>query len=510
MLTRLLLILLFTAAFSAPLAASPILIEEFHLTLPDSISVNSEIKFMDVNADSRMDVLVLRPDRIASVEIESGEIIDNFYPVARGWGERTEVGQFNSDDKMDLAFVKRLPTHADSLGVIIWRSNMSGFVVDTFVVPFSVHDSIKYIRPIVNIDKNGDSIDELYCGYYWESCMYDYHSMWCNEGTETFVFDPAIELIATDIEIPRPLTHRYQYLGERTDVAIERIYSTTIQHAVISSSETRITVFRNLTSSFVDWLKCPFTFHLDVPDYVSEEALCWATCLTNLLGAPEEPELVVAQANSIGSTYGYVEPQSSRELRCFTISDADSLVELWNVPWQYIYGIFSLFDRPGVFYTVELNNKVIERNAATGLPIGGGDFTGAKPEYYVGLIEYDGEQLVAFHKNADIWFYRVGIATDVEDDVSDGKLPGSFVLSKPYPNPFNAEVTIPIAVLSPGELHVDLFNTAGQHIESLFDGRVGSGELTLQWQAEPYASGVYFIRVKMGDETAGAKLQLVK
>ena len=512
MAVRLLLSIVVLAATSVPLAAEPILIEQFHLTLPDSVADNASVRFVDVNRDGRVDILATRTDRIASVDIESGQIIDNFYPVVRNGDVRSVVGHFNSDDRLDMAVVKRLPNHDDSLGIIIWLSDLSGFDIDTTIIPFSINDSIKYVLEPSVLDQNDDGIDEIYAGYYWENCILQLNDYFCYHDSVTFVYDPSGGQLTTGVTMPEPFTHTYQTSGGRIDVALSVNTSapSVFGPAVVYDTYFQVAIYRDLVYSGRHTFLCAISYSPSDPDFIHREATYWASWLSNLVGSADQPELVIAQANSIWSLYGYEEPQSSRELRCFTISDADSLIEVWNVSWDYIYGIFSLPDRPDVFYTVELNNTVIERSAVTGLPVGSGTFSGPRPEDYVGLVEYDGDELVAFHKDADVWFYQVGVATDVGEPGRDGKLPGSFVLSDPYPNPFNAEVSIPISISTPGELRVDLYNVVGRRVESLFDGPVGSGDMTIRWQAGEYSSGIYFVRVRMGDDEASAKVLLVK
>jgi hypothetical protein len=61
--------------------------------------------------------------------------------------------------------------------------------------------------------------------------------------------------------------------------------------------------------------------------------------------------------------------------------------------------------------------------------------------------------------------YRIEVSASVEMDQSD-HLPDAFTLNRPYPNPFNAEVTIPLSLPKRTEVQVEVFNLLGQKIDT--------------------------------------------
>jgi len=107
----------------------------------------------------------------------------------------------------------------------------------------------------------------------------------------------------------------------------------------------------------------------------------------------------------------------------------------------------------------------------------------------------------------------VGIAAWADDDAP--VLPGSFVLSQNYPNPFNPTTSIDLVLERPGDISLDIYNLLGQHVRTLYDGRLTAGATTFVWDAtdnvgQVVASGVYFYRLITGGEKTGRKMMLIK
>jgi hypothetical protein len=88
-------------------------------------------------------------------------------------------------------------------------------------------------------------------------------------------------------------------------------------------------------------------------------------------------------------------------------------------------------------------------------------------------------------------------------------LPDHLELAYNYPNPFNPTTTIAFALPEPADWSLTIFNVLGQTVE-VFDGSSPAGPVSLQWDASPYASGVYFYRLQVGDMTKTRKMLLLK
>jgi hypothetical protein len=87
-------------------------------------------------------------------------------------------------------------------------------------------------------------------------------------------------------------------------------------------------------------------------------------------------------------------------------------------------------------------------------------------------------------------------------------LPSSFALKQNYPNPFNPSTDITIVLPEASQYKLDIYNVAGQLVES-FSG-YGVNEVTVTWDASDMASGVYFYKATAGQYSATKKMVLMK
>ena len=95
--------------------------------------------------------------------------------------------------------------------------------------------------------------------------------------------------------------------------------------------------------------------------------------------------------------------------------------------------------------------------------------------------------------------------------------PGVFMLSQNYPNPFNPATVISFYLPagqagSPLTSHVTLkvFDIIGREVATLVNEERQAGSYTVQWNAEGFASGVYFYRLQAGSLNETKKLMLQK
>jgi hypothetical protein len=91
-----------------------------------------------------------------------------------------------------------------------------------------------------------------------------------------------------------------------------------------------------------------------------------------------------------------------------------------------------------------------------------------------------------------------------------GALPTGFALEQNYPNPFNPTTEFHFSLESPMRVRLQVFNVAGQTVETLVDGHLEAGRHALTWDGSNVASGVYFYRLEAADETVTRKMTLLK
>jgi hypothetical protein len=79
-----------------------------------------------------------------------------------------------------------------------------------------------------------------------------------------------------------------------------------------------------------------------------------------------------------------------------------------------------------------------------------------------------------------------------------------------YPNPFNPQINILFTLREPEIVTMEIYNTKGQLIDQKDAGQYPPGQYQISWNAEKFASGVYFIRLKCGAGNLFRKVVLMK
>lgn len=98
------------------------------------------------------------------------------------------------------------------------------------------------------------------------------------------------------------------------------------------------------------------------------------------------------------------------------------------------------------------------------------------------------------------------VATAVEETV-----PKPFSLGQNYPNPFNPSTTIPFSLMKSEKVRVDVFNVAGQKVDTLVNGQMSAGVHSVQWQPKNgLASGTYIVRLQAGQNISNQRIMFTK
>lgn len=108
------------------------------------------------------------------------------------------------------------------------------------------------------------------------------------------------------------------------------------------------------------------------------------------------------------------------------------------------------------------------------------------------------------------------LATGVHPDSVQGikKQPrttaSKFMLSQNYPNPFNPTTQIRYTVPHESRVSLKVYNTLGQEVETLFDGKRSAGDYVVSFDANRLAGGIYFYTLKSDGVSITKKLVLIK
>ena len=88
--------------------------------------------------------------------------------------------------------------------------------------------------------------------------------------------------------------------------------------------------------------------------------------------------------------------------------------------------------------------------------------------------------------------------------------PAAFAVAQNAPNPFNPTTTISFSLVDAGDVSVDVFNVAGQKVDTVANGFMDAGSHSVVWDASGFSAGVYFYTVKSGDFSKTLKMTLLK
>lgn len=107
----------------------------------------------------------------------------------------------------------------------------------------------------------------------------------------------------------------------------------------------------------------------------------------------------------------------------------------------------------------------------------------------------------------DLVFHSIG--------VDDGATPAAIALAAASPNPFNARTTLSFTLARADRVHLIVFDARGRHVTTLIaeERPPGHHEVTFDGRDDrgrALASGVYFVRLRVGEESQVQKVTLVQ
>jgi len=100
---------------------------------------------------------------------------------------------------------------------------------------------------------------------------------------------------------------------------------------------------------------------------------------------------------------------------------------------------------------------------------------------------------------------KEAIITAVADDA-----PAAFAVAQSSPNPFNPTTTISFTIPEAGNVTVDVFNVAGQKVDTLVNEYIDAGSHSVVWDGSNRSSGVYFYTVTSGEFSKTMKMTLLR
>ena len=88
--------------------------------------------------------------------------------------------------------------------------------------------------------------------------------------------------------------------------------------------------------------------------------------------------------------------------------------------------------------------------------------------------------------------------------------PIEYALEQNYPNPFNPSTTIKFSLPESSDVTLTIYNTLGQKVTELVNGKLDAGRYSYQWNASNVATGMYIYELRTSNFVSVKKMVLLK
>ncbi|MCP4631536.1 MAG: T9SS type A sorting domain-containing protein [candidate division Zixibacteria bacterium] len=84
------------------------------------------------------------------------------------------------------------------------------------------------------------------------------------------------------------------------------------------------------------------------------------------------------------------------------------------------------------------------------------------------------------------------------------------ILMSNYPNPFNGSTVLRFNVPVESDIELSVYDISGSKVDDIDKAKFGIGSHSITWTPEDLSSGVYFVRLKSGENTSSRKIVYLK
>ncbi len=106
--------------------------------------------------------------------------------------------------------------------------------------------------------------------------------------------------------------------------------------------------------------------------------------------------------------------------------------------------------------------------------------------------------------------YLFGVSGEASVEGETQLQPSVFQITDTYPNPFNNQLRVTIAVPQPSDITMTIYNVLGERVDVQRLRGVQPGYRALTWHPAGMANGVYILQITDGGTMHGAKAILLK
>ncbi|MFQ5454416.1 MAG: FlgD immunoglobulin-like domain containing protein, partial [Candidatus Zixiibacteriota bacterium] len=205
---------------------------------------------------------------------------------------------------------------------------------------------------------------------------------------------------------------------------------------------------------------------------------------------------------------------SGSELKLYRLVSSDSTELIWTVDNVDNYSDFFYSTKyPGYFFTIK-DGVIYQFNGVYGSPYQTSVQLLADSIIWINSFNEDFGNIVTIN-NQTISVYKIDMTLTVEDELENNIIPSAFVLSTPYPNPFNPSTIIEYSIPHRSQVTISIYNIAGQKVTTVINEIKPAGAHQIIWDgkndsSEPVSSGIYLIKATLDNEIRTAKAVLLK
>ncbi len=171
-------------------------------------------------------------------------------------------------------------------------------------------------------------------------------------------------------------------------------------------------------------------------------------------------------------------------------------------------GVTQCLPREG---SISINHSATDPNASAGCRQEIGDQRKVGLGFRISELRNDAMPPMTrdeFVQRAALWV--LGRSTSLEDDpATESSLPTSFAIDA-YPNPFNPTVNLNIHLPEATKVKASVYNLLGQKVADLINQDCQAGTISLIWNGNEEASGVYIVKVENENETISKRIVLMR
>ncbi len=192
-------------------------------------------------------------------------------------------------------------------------------------------------------------------------------------------------------------------------------------------------------------------------------------------------------------------------------------------PGAFIDSVAGLYNSILQWYTVDITDLNIITNDPNGIVvghiIGPGDSCGVLRDptldYPANMWDYLGSVWTPGSLGDNMIRLKVIPITYTGIAEKPGEHYSNFAFGAISPNPMRTNTIIEYQLATPQRVSLDIYNVSGQLVKTLVNGHKQSGTHQVSWNSQDererqVASGIYFLKLQAGDNTATKKLLVVR